>query len=124
MVHVPYCSKPLRMKALPVIALAMLSVGTFQNAVAESPREVRINEERFRKLDPAQQERVLFIVHRTEEIAAMDRTTLTKAERKELREEIRALRNEAQAINAAAGGTVIYISTGLIIIILLLIILL
>ena len=95
----------------------------FSSATNASDRP-RIDPERFAQLDPASQQRVLFIADRLEAIAGMDRSELSAMERKELRSEVRELRREAQAINAAAGGTVLYISTGLLVIILLLIILL
>ena len=88
-------------------------------------KNVTINVENLAKLDPADQERVLAIRDRLEEITAMDRGALTRSERKELRAEVKELTKQADHFNTLAGGSTIYISTaGLIIIILLLIILL
>lgn len=72
----------------------------------------------------ADQQRVLYIADRLEAISNMDRSDLTREDRKALREEVNGLKNEASTYNADGGGTVIHISSGLLIIILLLIILL
>lgn len=58
------------------------------------------------------------ITDRVQEIRAMDKSQLTKAEKKELRKELRGLKKQA---NALGGG--IYLSVGAIIIIILLLIL-
>lgn len=58
------------------------------------------------------------ITNRVEEIRSMDKSDLSRAERKELRKELRELKKEARAIG---GG--VYLSVGAIIIIILLLIL-
>jgi Flp pilus assembly protein TadB len=71
------------------------------------------------KAPTAQQEqRLLEIQARVDEIKNLDKSTLTKAERKELRTELTALKKEARK----GGG--IYLSTGAVIIVVLLLILL
>jgi hypothetical protein len=57
--------------------------------------------------------------NRLEEIKAMDKTTMTKAEKKALRGEVRAIKKEMKAIS---GG--VYLSVGAILLIALLLILL
>ncbi|RFZ90150.1 hypothetical protein D0C36_23200 [Mucilaginibacter conchicola] len=59
------------------------------------------------------------IKERVEEIKAMDISQLTKADRKELKAEVKELKKEAQAM----GGGGIYLSVGAIIIIILVLIL-
>lgn len=58
------------------------------------------------------------IVNRVEEIRKMDKSDLTRAEKKELRKELRELKSQA---NAMKGG--VYLSVGAIIIIILVLIL-
>lgn len=111
-------------KLIPALLAAFLA--TSAPALAIGPvKNVTIDTENLAKLDAADQERVLAIRDRLEEIAALDRGSLSRSERKDLRSEVRALTSEAKEFNARAGGTVIYLSTaGIIIILLLLIILL
>jgi hypothetical protein len=59
------------------------------------------------------------LMERLEEIKAMDRKSMSKAEKKALRKEVRAIKEEMAAIS---GG--VYISVGAILLILLLILLL
>lgn len=92
-------------------------------AMASGPgKEIKIHEENFAKLSEAEQQRVLEIKDRLEAIHAVDRSTLTKAERVELRSELKELKQEVKAINAQQP--VIYISATALLIIILLIILL
>ena len=58
------------------------------------------------------------ITNRVEEIKAMDKSNLSRAEKKELRKELRTMKKEARAMG---GG--VYLSVGAIIIIILLLIL-
>jgi hypothetical protein len=58
---------------------------------------------------------------RLNEIKAMDRSTMTRAEKKEIRKELRALKKEAM-IHHSGGGGVVYISGGLLVLILVLLI--
>ncbi|HEY0978042.1 MAG TPA: hypothetical protein VGE21_11295 [Flavobacteriales bacterium] len=105
------------------IAASLLTLQNVSAATGENDKKIRIDQENFNKLAPADQERVLYIVDRLETIAATDRSELTRDERKALRTEVKSLKQEAEAYNR--GGTTIYLSTaGIIIIILLLIILL
>jgi len=59
------------------------------------------------------------IVDRVNELKEIDRSTLTKVERKELKNEVRELKDEANAVN----GNGVYLSVGAVIIIILLLIL-
>jgi hypothetical protein len=110
------------------IATAALASSAFilapdANAGILPTREVRINAERLAALPPEEQERVLEIHDRLQELLATDRSSLEKAQRNELRSEWKELKSEMQHYNR--NGNVVYISTGaLIIIILLLIIIL
>ncbi|AWA30421.1 hypothetical protein HYN48_10150 [Flavobacterium magnum] len=63
--------------------------------------------------------RVKLLTDRLEEIKAMDKSDLSRAERKALRKEVRAIKSELRTTN---GG--VYLSVGAIIIIILLLILL
>ncbi|MBS1581322.1 MAG: hypothetical protein JST66_03885 [Bacteroidetes bacterium] len=111
-----------RIPSMIAVSAMGLFLLTARPAQAAPPEKIAINEARFAQLDPADQQRVLAVKERLEAIAAVDRSTLTRAEKRELRAEARAARAEADALNR--GGTVIYLSTGAIILILLLIILL
>lgn len=111
------------MKSL-TIAIALTGL-TAMPAKAGEPRKITVDQEELAKLSTADQERVLHIVDRLETIADMDRSEMTRVERRALRDEVRTLKGEADAYNRASSGTVVYISgAGLIIILLLLIILL
>lgn len=59
------------------------------------------------------------IVDRVNELKEIDRSTLTKAERKDLKNEVRELKDEANAAN----GNGVYLSVGAIIVVILLLIL-
>lgn len=85
-------------------------------------KKIRINQENLSKLAPADQDRVLCIAERLETIADMDKSSLSREERKALRAETRELKNEADLFNR--DGTVLYISAGTVIIILLIILIL
>jgi hypothetical protein len=71
------------------------------------------------KNDPAAAERAKVLLNRLEEIKAMDKSDLTRVEKKELRKEVRAIKSELKST-----GNGIYLSIGAIIIIILLLILL
>jgi len=102
------------------IALLMATPAT---ALDRPVREVRINAENLAKLPPAQQQRVLVIKSRLEELMAVDRSAIDPSVRAVMRSELKALKREMKDHNR--DGTVIYLSTaGIIIIILLLILLL
>ncbi len=103
----------------PTLA-ALLMCGT---VTAAPGREVHLDSARFAALTPDEQAHVLDLKFRLETIIATDRSTLDREERKALRSDWRALKEEMADANRS--GSVVYISTaGLIIIILLLIILL
>ena len=68
--------------------------------------------------DAQKEERITQIQQRVEEIKAMDKSQLTRLERKDLKNELRDMNKEAKAIRT--GG--IYISIGALIIIILLLI--
>ncbi len=112
------------MKTVRSNSLMLILAGSFlvaSPAMADGPNH-RIDPANLAKLAPAQQERVQQIADRWEAIAAMDRNNLDRADRKELRAEVKALKAEAREINR--DGTVIYLSSAAIIIIILLLILL
>jgi hypothetical protein len=69
--------------------------------------------------DPAAAERAKVLLNRLEEIKAMDKSKMTRAEKKALRKEVRAIKSELRTT-----GNGIYLSIGAIIIIILLLILL
>ncbi|MEO8589593.1 MAG: hypothetical protein ABI432_09505 [Flavobacteriales bacterium] len=111
--------------AAAIATTITLLVATPAVAADHGGRDVRINEENFAKLAPEDQQRVLAIKVRLEELIATDRSTLSTSERVALRSEWKELKREMRAQNDGGHGSVLYISTGaLIIIILLLIILL
>ena len=89
----------------------------------EPEKPIRIVQENLAELGPADQEHALEVACRLETIATMDRTTLTRTERKALRSEVRELKREVRVLNQRGSGTVIYISAATIIIILLVLLL-
>ena len=99
-------------------ASTLLATASF----AKEPKSnFKIDQENFEKLNAADQQRVLEISARWDAIANMDRSDLDKADRKELRSEVKTLKAEAKTYNK--DGMVLYLSTGAIIIIILLLIL-
>ncbi len=110
---------------IKLIALATCSTLLFAMPVtAAAPKKVTIDHQNLLKLAPADQQRVLCIADRLDEITAMDRSSMERVDRKALRSELRALKNEADAYNRDGGGTVIYFSSAAIIIIIILLIIL
>jgi hypothetical protein len=95
--------------------LAILLTITVSNSYANSerPRKARVE-----MTDEQKTARVAEIRDRVNEIKAMDKSTLTKSERKALKKELRDMNKEAKAIK---GG--VYLSVGAIIIIILILIL-
>ncbi|MFN2439911.1 MAG: hypothetical protein ABR503_11980 [Chitinophagaceae bacterium] len=102
-----------------LIALSFLFVLTTSTATAsiinDKPPKERTNE-----LTEKQKARMEAIRKRVAEIKAMDRSKLSKAERKDIRKELKEMNKEAKA----AEGKGVYLSIGAIIIIVLLLILL
>lgn len=107
-------------KAL-VLAFAACTLCTAPSIAKDVKPNYRINEENFAKLTPQEQARVLEIGARWDAIANMDRKDLSRADRQELRAEVKSLKAEAKTYDR--GGTTIYLSTAAIIIIILLLIL-
>ena len=106
----------------PIVFLSLCFVLFANDAHAAKPKCIRIDHENLAKLNPSDQARVLAIADRLETISALDRSALSRDERRALRSETRDLKREADAFNR--GGTVIYISAGTLIIILLIILIL
>jgi hypothetical protein len=73
------------------------------------------------KVEMSAEQRAQFekITNRVEEIRNMDKSHLSRAEKKELRKELKEMKNQARAI----GGGGVYLSVGAIIIIILVLIL-
>ncbi len=101
--------------------LSAFSIGSFAAADNKGASKAEINVAVSKMTEAQKETRFEEIKARVEAIKAMDKSTLTKAERKDLKNELRGYNKEAKALGR--GG--IYISfAGLIIIILLLIIIL
>jgi TolA-binding protein len=96
--------------ALTAVIMLSLSVNTTMAAETKSPAK---------ELTAEQKVQVEQIQRRVEEIRDMDKSNLTRQERKELRKELKEMKAQA---NAVSGGGV-YLSVGAIIIIILLLIL-
>lgn len=105
----------IKKKLLAFLMLCLVFAGPAQ-AVTIDPNP---KTEKPAELTPEQMARLEAIKNRAEEIKAMDKSNLTKAERKALRQELKGMKKEAKAIR---GG--VYLSVGAIIIIILLLILL
>jgi hypothetical protein len=69
--------------------------------------------------EKTQSAEVTALVNRVDEIKAMDKSSMTSSEKKELRKEMRDVKNQA---NAQSGG-VVYISGGVLLLIIIIIIL-
>lgn len=105
----------IKTKLIAVAILFVLNAGTASaSIVADKPSKERINE-----LTDEQKARIDALKRRVEEIKDMDRSTLSKAERKGIRQELKEMNKEAKAIQ----GKGVYLSVGAIIIIILLLIL-
>ena len=100
-------------KLLFVLSFFVVFLAFDMNAVAASQKDKK------EELSPEQKERLSEIETRVEEIKAMDFSEMSKAERIEVRKELKEMNVEAKQL-----GSGVYISVGAIIIILLLIILL
>ncbi len=96
--------------------LFVLNAGTASaSIIADKPSKERINE-----LTEEQKARIDALKRRVEEIKDLDRSKLSKAERKDIRKELKEMNKEAKAIQ----GRGVYLSIGAVIIIILLLILL
>ena len=101
-----------------MLSLALvLSLGVQSAMAAAGPGKNGKNEAK-KELTAQQQERLDEIVARVNEIKAMDKSNLTRAEKKELRSELKDMKTEARSMG---GG--VYLSVGAIIIIILVLIL-
>lgn len=99
-----------------LLVFFLLITGTM--AMADSGKKSDSNKDKV-ELTEAQQQRLAEMESRVEEIKSMDFMSMTKAERKDVREELKEMKAEARAT-----GNGVYISVGAIIVILLLLILL
>lgn len=99
-----------------LLVFFLLTTGTM--AMADSGNKSDGNKDKI-ELTEAQQERLVEMEARVEEIKAMDLMSMSKDERKDIREELKEMKAEARAT-----GSGVYISVGAIIIILLILILL
>lgn len=104
-----------------LLALAATTIFSTPSFADGTKANFRIDQANFQKLNSADQQRVLEIGARWDAIANMDRSDLSRADRKELRTEVRSLKAEAKTFNR--DGTTIYLSSAAIIIIILLLIL-
>ena len=108
-------------KQIYLLALTMLlSIAAFNTYAADSHALTPLTKEEIATMSTEQkQARIEEIKARVNEIKAMDKSELTKQDRKELRTELKGLKHEANAM----GGGGIYLSVGAIIIIILVLIL-
>jgi hypothetical protein len=119
---IPTMTKLKRMTGTLAVAGLLLAPITAK-ATGPKERPVVIDEEVLATRTPAEQQRVLDLKHRMEQLMATDRKGLQAEQRREMRQEWRGMKAEMKELNR--GGTVIYISgVGLILLIILLIILL
>lgn len=100
-----------------LIAVAILFVLTAGTASASI---IADNPSKERELTAEQKARIDALKRRVEEIKDLDRSKLSKAERKDIRQELKEMNKEAKAIQ----GRGVYLSIGAVIIIILLLILL
>jgi peptidoglycan hydrolase CwlO-like protein len=108
-------------KKIYLIAMTMLlTVAAFNSNAATANDDKNFYKEAAANMTKEQKEaRVEEIKMRVQEIKAMDKSDLNKAEKKELKNELKNLKHEAQAM----GGGGVYLSVGAIIIIILILIL-
>lgn len=107
-----------------LVVTSMMALPAIGAHAAGPERKVTVDQDNLMKLCPEDQQRVLCIADRLEEITNMDRSGLSRHDRKAVREETRELKREAADYDRRAGGTVIYISgAGLLIILIIILIL-
>jgi len=100
------------MKKLIYSFALIFLLGTSMNTVSAATTKDKV------EMTVEQKAELQKIVNRVEEIKAMDKSNLSRTEKKELRKELREMKQHARAIS---GG--VYLSVGAIIIIILLLIL-
>ncbi|HVS95941.1 MAG TPA: hypothetical protein VHE54_05625 [Puia sp.] len=102
---------------LPALLLCFSLRGLSEGVASKSSPLDLPSKEAIANMTAAQKEALIQqMKERVEEIRAMDKSQLTKAERKQLRTELKAMKKESRAI------TGVYISVGALIIIILLLI--
>ncbi len=106
----------IKTKLVALTFMLVLTAGTANaSIIADKPPN-----ERTRELTEEQKARMEVLKKRVAEIKAMDRSKLSKAERKDIRQELRDMNKEAKAV----AGRGVYLSIGAVIIIILFLILL
>lgn len=109
----------MKKKIYLIAATLMFTLAAFSSKAATLDGGPAVTKENVAMMTPDQkQARLEEIKERVDEIKTMDKSQLTRTERKELRKELRGYRHEARAMG---GG--IYLSVGAIIIIILVLIL-
>lgn len=103
----------MKRKFLLICLSLLLTAGITSSYAAATTSEPKIE-----ATSPANTARLEEIKHRVDEIKSMDKSNMSKAEKKALRKELRDMKQEARGIS---GG--VYLSVGAIIIIILLLIL-
>lgn len=104
------------MKKLPLYLMMMvLSLSVFPTTSFASEKNAPADNTKTKEV-PAE---VKIMINRLEEIKAMDKSEMTKVEKKELRKEVREIKANLKSSNSG-----VYLSVGAIIIIILLLILL
>ncbi|AXP82816.1 hypothetical protein CJ739_3756 [Mariniflexile rhizosphaerae] len=106
------------MKKIVILLLMVSSLAAFPNTVMAA-ENAPINTTAPTPAPAEIPAEVKVMLNRLEEIKALDKSTLSRSERKELRREVRTIKKDLRA-----AGNGLYISSGAIIIILLLIIIL
>ena len=104
-------------KLMSLILTALILTSSFNYALGSTIKEDKVSE---KPMTPVQQIRMQVITKRVEEIKSMDKSQLTRQEKKSLRTELRSLKKEAAGI--AAGG--VFLSVGALLVVILLLILL
>jgi len=105
-------------KTISIFVMALALSFGFQSAMAAGGPGKKAIHDAKKELTTEQQARLDEIITRVNEIKDMDKSNLTRSEKKELRSELKSMKTEARAMS---GG--VYLSVGAIIIIILLLIL-
>ncbi|MCY1507300.1 hypothetical protein D9M68_415730 [compost metagenome] len=101
------------MKKLTYLCILIFTIGLSTNTVSAAEKPANKTE-----LTAQQQAQFERLTNRVEEIRNMDKSNLTRAEKKALRKELKEMKEQARALNQG-----VYLSVGAIIIIILLLIL-